>query len=745
LILLAAAASLGAVDIAAYPWPDEASPLAAAFAPDGSLYVSGRTLRAWEERNQACASGPGYKAFVAKISTAGEMNWVYCVPAGNAFASQPIAVDKNGAAYMAFDSIYSPFPGFDNETPRTPTAQNLYLVALEPSGKVRFGRYIRDVNARDVRIGVDQSGAVYLAGPASDYQFRPTADTVNSQPGNGVLVSNWLVKVRPDGNAIEYTARPSLKSLRDIAILPDGSVVVLGVGAAEEGERFVHGARTPLLKTRISNDAGQSWTQYSSDAPEFNHGEMVVHPQDPDILFATGFKGELVRSGDAGRSWEVWATPGDYIRSVRIHPRQPSRMWALIAGNFTGEFLYRSDDAGRTWARGGDCNCRVSDYALDPEDPDKLWIAVHNSVLRSFNGGLTWQFAAPERFSPISLWSRVWRHPTEPDRLYSFTNAGLAESRDDGEHWVAIMPYAPDSVPRPGGSVLLFDAADPATFYMIGSQSTSPSWSGVLRSSDRGRTWEKMARINALRLVGVNDGATVLYCWTSSLGLARSTDGGATFTSVPLGDDEERYAVSGLVVAPSDNRRMYLSQHHGTDVFVSRLQAGATAVEWTSWVGTFGAEDAATLAVDCSGVIHVGGWTNSLDIFPDGAAIGERDIFIAGLEPDGSALRSMRRVGGSANELPRFLSAGCDGSVFIGALTNSRDLPGTQQAAPDTSGDMNWVAALSASGDAVFATYIGPSTSTALVGAAFTGDAWKIVTHTPGSLNVLSGIPGHGP
>lgn len=321
--------------------------------------------------------------------------------------------------------------------------------------------------------------------------------------------------------------------------------------------------------------------------------------------------------------------------------------------------------------------------------------------------------------------------------MYAYTDLGLAESRDFGEHWTPTMPNLVNpAIAYPTDIALLIDPDHPDTLYALGKQLTL--WAGVIRSRDRGRSWEKMARLTVQRLIAVKDGnKTVLYSWSDELGLAKSIDGGASFSPVEI--PEGRYELSSLLVAPSDNRRMYLSHRRGQDVFVAKINADATAIEWTSWLGTFGWEDATALAADCSGAIRMAGSTGSIDLFNDGPAVGESDAFVAAVSPDGSELRSLWRVSGMSWEVPGTLASGCDGSVLLSAVTLSRDLPVTARTAPDTGAHLTWAAVFNASAEPTFATYFDGMLPRELVGGAFHQGKWKLITRTSDALTVLTG------
>lgn len=160
-----------------------------------------------------------------------------------------------------------------------------------------------------------------------------------------------------------------------------------------------------LLK---SSDAGQTWDDLM--VPYHDVHRCVINPRDPDCIYVTGGDG-LYASLNGGRSWEHWTlrdddNVGGYPDLLVLHPRQPGLMFMGAAhenpgtwreSHFAGARISRSSDGGRTWEplRGGlPDRLQSSIEAISLEDHgDSFSLFVGDTggeVWNSEDGGDTW-------------------------------------------------------------------------------------------------------------------------------------------------------------------------------------------------------------------------------------------------------------------------------------------------------------------------------------------------------------------
>jgi photosystem II stability/assembly factor-like uncharacterized protein len=109
-----------------------------------------------------------------------------------------------------------------------------------------------------------------------------------------------------------------------------------------------------------SVDLGESWQSFGIKAKwplPYARG-LAVKADDSGVLYAgcgettTGEKGHVLRSTDAGETWEILNLPApanSTIWGLATHPAEANR---LLAFSLFGE-VYISDDAGDSWTKVG--------------------------------------------------------------------------------------------------------------------------------------------------------------------------------------------------------------------------------------------------------------------------------------------------------------------------------------------------------------------------------------------------------
>jgi photosystem II stability/assembly factor-like uncharacterized protein len=245
--------------------------------------------------------------------------------------------------------------------------------------------------------------------------------------------------------------------------------------------------------------------------------------EDPDTVFAGVEDAALFRSTDGGRSWhelsglrahetgKEWqpGAGGLCLHTILIHPDDPRRM--VVAISAAGAF--RTDDGGETWRpinkglRSGELpdedrevgHC-VHRIAMNPSRPDVLFMQKHWDVMRSDDGGESWQEVSgnlPSDFGfPIAV------HPHEPDTVYVVPIKSDSEhvppdgklrvyrSRTGGNEWEALTSGLPQehcyvNVLRDAMAV---DTLDPGGVYF------GTTGGQVYASADGGDSWGAIVR-----------------------------------------------------------------------------------------------------------------------------------------------------------------------------------------------------------------------------------------------------------
>jgi hypothetical protein len=158
------------------------------------------------------------------------------------------------------------------------------------------------------------------------------------------------------------------------------------------------------------------------------------------------------------------------------------------------------------------------------------------------------------------------------------------------------------------------------------------------------------------------------------------------------------------------------STHNGDeDVFVAKFNATGCALSYSTFLGGSGGDKGLGIAIDSSGNVYTVGTTGS-DDFPCTAGVfdatpnGAEDVFVAKLDPTGSALGYASLLGGSKRDNGHDIAVDGFGNAYVIGVTLSDDFPTTAGAFDSThNGNEDvFVAKFNATGCALsYSTFLG--------------------------------------
>ena len=155
----------------------------------------------------------------------------------------------------------------------------------------------------------------------------------------------------------------------------------------------------------------------------------------------------------------------------------------------------------------------------------------------------------------------------------------------------------------------------------------------------------------------------------------------------------------------------------GQDAFVAKVNAMGNALIYSTYLGGSGTESSAGIGVDAAGNAYVAGQTASPN-FPTANPWqpayggGDRDVFVAKLNPTGSALVYSTYLGGSGEDRAFGIAADAAGNAYVSGLTSSADFPVVNPLQSAYGGGPNdaFVVKVNPTGSAlVYSTYLGGS------------------------------------
>jgi photosystem II stability/assembly factor-like uncharacterized protein len=294
--------------------------------------------------------------------------------------------------------------------------------------------------------------------------------------------------------------------------------------------------------TQRSNDGGKTWetvgNKFVYDGVPGTHQwyDGTPHPWEfkrvwhfepsltnPDTVFAGVEDAALFKSDDGGQTWNELAglrghgsgphwqpgAGGLCLHTILIDPSNAARMYVAISA--AGAF--RTDDNGKTWtpinrglrsegipnptAEVGHCVHRI---AMNRSRPNTLFMQKHWDVMRSDNGGDSWQEVSGNL--PTDFGFVIDVHAHEPETIYVVPIKSDSEhfpldgqlrvyrSRTGGNEWEPLSKGLPErncyvNVLRDAMAV---DSLDPCGVYF------GTTGGQVYSSADAGDSWTAAVR-----------------------------------------------------------------------------------------------------------------------------------------------------------------------------------------------------------------------------------------------------------
>lgn len=265
-----------------------------------------------------------------------------------------------------------------------------------------------------------------------------------------------------------------------------------------------------------TTDGGESWYTTSDELPALGISDIVVDPNDPNILFVgTGDRDTdwtysigLLKSMDGGETFQE--TGLNFIMEEQEDITEvlmdPDNSQTLIASTTNG--IYKSVDGGLNWAKTQNGNFR--DMVFKPGESQVIYASSYN-----YNGG-----------------AKLYKSINQGDSFELVNNTGINSSQVSRIS-IAVTPANPELVLFIASKV----AANQSALY------------GMYKSENSGETWTEVLNSTDVNLLGrsINGSDSEGYGWyTLSLAISpinhdlifvgginvwRSMDGGETWSA----------------------------------------------------------------------------------------------------------------------------------------------------------------------------------------------------------------------
>jgi photosystem II stability/assembly factor-like uncharacterized protein len=349
--------------------------------------------------------------------------------------------------------------------------------------------------------------------------------------------------------------------------------------------------------------------------------DLALDPRHTDTLYAAAASGGLWRSTDAGLTFQsVW--PDNLTQAMGAVAVAPNG--TIYAGTgepnpgggsitYEGTGIYRSTDQGRTWhSIGLRDSAAIGAIVIDPRDPRRIWVAATGSLYRaggqrgvylSTDGGTSWRqvLGVPDGFTgatdirldpsdPNRVYAVLWEHRRTPQqRTYGGPGSGVYRSDDAGRTWQRLgggLPAAGAGVGRIGLGVA---ASEPGRLYAI-VIGTDGLFAGFFTSTDAGTTWTRLPDDQTLSDSQSSYGWWFGKVWVdphdarhlhvAGVPLLTSTDGGSTWSAEDTAVHADQHA---LLWDPNHPGRVYLGDDGGVFRSDASGDSGWIAATYQPW------------------------------------------------------------------------------------------------------------------------------------------------------------------
>jgi photosystem II stability/assembly factor-like uncharacterized protein len=305
------------------------------------------------------------------------------------------------------------------------------------------------------------------------------------------------------------------------------------------------GRRAPAAAGAQGNDAAAVATETSGTAPDWEFVGpfggtvecLAVSPVDPELVLAgmeVDFSLGLYRSVDGGRTWSV-----DSLRSAGgVHDIEfaPDGT-AFVAAGYGA---YRRAPSDAAWIKlpvGG--YSFFHEICIHPTNPDELWLGLDQwvgpgsptGVLRSRDGGMTWQDVSPPSSLRATVCTGIAFDPNDPSIVvvcfgYHYKGGQIWRSTDGGDSWLT----AEQAFANPLTEVL----HDGSRFLLSGGDVYAGQNVGVYSSTDGGASWNPVHGAGwpsrAVHDLEVDPRVPGTIFAATSRGVFQSTDHGTTWS-----------------------------------------------------------------------------------------------------------------------------------------------------------------------------------------------------------------------
>ena len=349
----------------------------------------------------------------------------------------------------------------------------------------------------------------------------------------------------------------------------------------------------PLASARGKDVSSGQWTligpqplTYVGFAHSGQVNALAVDSRNTNVVYLGAGGGGVWKTADGGQTWAPLTDnqPSLQIGALALDPTNPDIIYAGTAisniafGNL-GLGILKSADGGTTWTQlpgplpyGSGLVASVPSLAVSPNDGNAVLAGAHTStstaVYRSMDGGNTWNKVLASNSANAV---QVFFDPSNANVAYASLDT-VYKSTDGGSTWAVANGTGSNLLPAGNFFALAIAASSPETLFAGTDRSTGAD---MFKTVDGGQNWTPLSGSPPCWTVQV-DPANANVVFAGAGGLRRSTDGGSTWSYLPLGMDGLAGGYHGGMAFSADGGTLYLGNELGV-----WAGTGVTGNSWT--------------------------------------------------------------------------------------------------------------------------------------------------------------------
>ena len=326
-----------------------------------------------------------------------------------------------------------------------PTQHHIYYVATSSGG------VWKTVNSGTTYEPIFDGQGSYSIGCVTIDPNNPNVIWVGTGENNNqrsVAYGDGLYKSEDAGASWKNVGLKHSEHISKIIVHPEDSDVIW---VAAYGPLWSSGGERGVYKT---TDGGKTWTAALEIDAYTGIADMIIHPEDPDILYAAAHQrarhvytylgggpgSSIYKSVDGGDTWTKAAKGLPSVDLGRIglsvSATDPERIYAIVeAADRKNGGLYRSTDRAVSWHKRGGHSTSGNYYQeiiSDPTDADVIF-SMDTWMSKSVDGGKTFTKVG-EDTKHVDNHS-IWINPHQPDHWLVGCDGGIYETWDAAKTW----------------------------------------------------------------------------------------------------------------------------------------------------------------------------------------------------------------------------------------------------------------------------------------------------------------------